>query len=437
MMIAATPVIQQTAASATRIPGMTMPCALVSLLMALMLLLLPVTGHATYTVDENVYKGLNNAQQFIDQDNPQAAFDVLQKLKQRSALSPYEKAMIDNQLGYLHYQQNRLNQAISAFEAVIAYEPIPEALLQSTLYTLAQIYFEKEAYPKSIQALRRWFSVVENPTEDAYALLAQAYSQTNNHRLVVDNLNKALAILEEKNLSPVEQWLVMLQSSYSELGLIEHRVDIMKWLIRIYPKKDYFLALSTAYGLLDKRSEQLSVLEIAYKNDMLDQSSELLTLASLMFSGGAPYKAAKVLEKGIREETVTANVRNLKFLASAWIDAKEFEKAIPVLKRAAEASKTGEIDVMVGNSYFNLGEWQPAAEAFQKALEKGSINRPEKIWLLVGQCYLRLKEFNTAERIFKKALEFEDVKEQADKWLRYTMLEEQRYEAYQAFKASR
>ena len=406
------------------------------LVMGLTLLMAPALAGAAFTVSDDVYKVLNNAQQQIDRDQPQQAQQLLLKLKERSALSAYEKAMIDNQLGYLYYQLNQVNEAAAAFERVTAYDPIPEALLQSTLYTLAQIYFEKEDYPKSISALKRWFSLVKNPSEEAYALLAQAYYQTNNHKLVVDNLNKALGILEEKDLSPVEQWLVMLQSSYSELGLIEHRVNVMKWLIRIYPKKDYFLALSSAYGLLDQRSKQLSVLEVAYKHGMLDQSSELMTLASLMFSEGAPYKAARVLAQAMDQNIISANVRHLKFLASAWIDAKEFEKAIPVLKQAAALSQTGEINVMVGNSYFNLGQWQNAAEAFQKALEKGEIKDPEKIWLLIGQCYLKLKEFHTAEQIFKKALAFDEVKDKADQWLRYTMVEEQRFNAYQAFQAT-
>ena len=209
----------------------------------------------------------------------------------------------------------------------------------------------------------------------------------------------------------------------------------MKWLIRIYPKKDYFLALATAYGLLDKRSKQLAVMEIAYRKGFLEQSSELLTLASLLFSEGAPYKAAKVLAKGIEEKKIPATIRNLKFLASAWIDAKEYEKSIPVLKRAAGMATHGEIDIMVGNSYFNIGDWQAAAEAFQAALEKGDIDQPEKIWLLVGQCYLNLKQFATAEKIFAEAVKFETIKEKAQKWLRYVSLEHQRYRAYQAFQS--
>ena len=405
-------------------------------LIGLALMLACSASMAAFTVSDEVYKALNNAQKDIDNQQYERAIQSLERLQQRSALSAYEKAMIDNQLGYLYYQTQQISQAITAFEKVARYEPIPKTLQQSSLYTLAQIYFENEAYSKAISTLQRWFAIVKNPSEDAYAFLAQAYYQTNNHQLVVDNISKALDIVEQKNLSPLEQWLVMLQSSYSELGLIEHRVNVMKWLIRIYPKKDYFLALSTAYGLLDNRSKQLAVLEIAYHQGMLDQSSELLTLASLMFSGHAPYKAAKVLEKAMADKLIAANVRHLKFLASAWIDAKEFSKAIPVLERAAAANQSGEIDVMVGNSYFNLGNWQAAANAFQTALEKGDIKQPEKLWLLMGQCYLKLKDFGVAGQIFSKALTFEEVKAQADQWLRYTRVEEQRYQAWQAFKAT-
>lgn len=395
------------------------------------------TAIAAYTISEPVYKSLTKAQSYVDNKQLSEAIALLNRIQQSSTLSEYESAMVHNQLGYIYYQQDQIKAAITAFEKVTQANDIPQALQQSSLYTLAQIYFEDEAYPKAIQALKQWFAIVKNPSEDAYAFLAQAYYQTNNHRLVVDNLNKALDIVEQKNLSPIEQWLVMLQSSYSELGLIEHRVNVMKWLIRIYPKRDYFLALSTAYGLLDQRSKQLAVLEIAYKNNYLEQSSELLTLASLMFSQGAPYKAAKVLQKAMKQEKITPSLRNLKFLASAWIDAKEFEKAIPVLQQAAKLSSNGKVDVMVANSYFNLGQWQAAAAAFQTALEKGSIENPEKIWLLVGQCYLNLKQFKTAESIFEKALQFKEVKERAHKWLRYAMVEEQRYNAYQDYLAAK
>ena len=388
-------------------------------------------SHGAYTVSEYIYKKLNEAQRLADNSKPQQAANLLEQLVNQTGKNAYERAMILNQLAYIYYQQNRVNQAIEGFETLTTIEEIPEALKQSSLYTLAQIYYESERYHDAIATLRRWFKLVKKPSEDAYAFLAQAYYQTNNHKLVVDNLHKAIEMIEAKNLSPVEQWLLMLQSSYSELGLIEHRVNIMKWLIRIYPKREYFLALSTAYGMLDKRNKQLSVLEIAYQKGFLENSSEFLTLASLLFSEGAPYKAAKVLQQAMDNNKVPITARNLKFLASAWISAQEFAKSIPILKKAASLSTTGEIDVMVGNSYLNLGEWQNAADAFQKGLAKGGIREPEKVWLLVGQCFLNAKQFATAEKIFEEAIGFESVKEKAEKWLRYTTLEKQRYQAYQ------
>ncbi|MCG8670073.1 MAG: tetratricopeptide repeat protein [Pseudomonadales bacterium] len=408
-------------------------CSVMRLLLVCVLFSPTLSIAASYTLSDKIYKSLTKAQTYNDKKQPDQAIQLLEKLLKSKALKRYEIAMINNQLGYLYYQENRSKASINAFKVVTKIEEVPEALKQSSLYTLAQIYFEQENYNEAIQVLKRWFSIVKNPSEDAYAFLAQAYYQTNNHQLVVDNMNKAINIIEQKNLSPIEQWLVMLQSSYSELGLIENRIGVMKWLIRIYPEKDYFLALSTAYGILDKRNKQLSVLEIAYKKGYLEQSSELLTLASLMFSQGAPYKAAKVLKKGIDEDKIKPTLRNFKFLASAWIAAQEFEKSIPVLKKAAVLSATGEIDVMVGNSYYNTGQWQQAANAFQKALEKGDINHAEKIWLLVGQCYLNLKEFETAQKIFAEAVKFKEVSEKAEKWLRYTTLEEQRYQAYLEF----
>lgn len=392
--------------------------------------LVPNSSFATPAMRDSTYKQLAAAQAEQDKNQLNSAIGILNTLKNNSSLNGYERAMAWNMLAYIYYEQEAYYDSIDAYERVAAEKDIPEGLRLSTLYTLSQLYFMVEKYDAAIHSLQQWFAKTKKPSEEAYALLAQAYYQTSNHQLVVDNLLKAIDIVEHKNKPPEEQWLQLLQNSYIELGLAEKQIAILKWLIQIYPKKDYLLNLSSTYGILDKNREQLAVLEIAYKKGYLEQQNQVLMLASLLYSQGAPYKAAKVIERGLAEKLITREVGHLKFLASAWIAAKEHEKAIPVLEEAAKKSTQGELFRMVGNAYYQQGKWSQAATAYQKALAQNDLSSPEHLWLLTGQAHINAKEFESAQSAFEKALGSEKTKKSAHNWLQFTFTEQQRFTAY-------
>lgn len=408
----------------------TLCCIGATLFLLTLMGLIPGTGFATPAMRDSTYKQLAAAQAEQDKNQLNSAIGILNTLKNNSSLNGYERAMAWNMLGYIYYEQEAFHDSIDAYERVVAEKDIPEGLRLSTLYTLSQLYFLVEKYDAAINALQQWFDKTKKPNEEAYALLAQAYYQTSNHQLVVDNLLKAIDIVEHKNKPPQEQWLQLLQSSYIELGLAEKQIAILKWLIQIYPKKDYLLSLSSTYGILDKNREQLAVLEIAYKKGYLEQQNQVLMLASLLYSQGAPYKAAKVIEKGLSDKLITRDLGHLKFLASAWIAAKEHEKAIPVLEEAAKKSTQGELFRMVGNAYYQQGKWSQAASAYREALSMKDISNPEHLWLLTGQAHINAKDFELAQSAFEKALEFEKTKKSARNWLQFTFTEQQRFAAY-------
>lgn len=387
-------------------------------------------------IRDHVFQQLVEVEKLQREDRHLAARDLLESFARQSSLNSYERATLYHKLAYLYYLDNALPVSITHYERVLNERDSPLALRLETLYTLAKLNMQLENYGAAIQRLQAWLELTEQPTEEAYAMLAQAYYRTSHYQLVVDNLLKAVELTEARNNQPDEQWLLMLQQSYVELGLAEKQVAVLKWLMGIYPKRDYILALASTYGILDQSEKQLAMLEIAYARGHLTESAQLLTLASLHFNLGAPLKAAKVLERGITDGIIPDTSQQLTFLASAWMAAREHEKAIPVLRQAARLRQDPHLYRMVGNAHYQLGQWDDAANAFKTAITLDHQEDKGLLWMILGQTYVQAKDFDSAIVAFQQARSSISQRQRAEHWLRYSENEKHRLATFRQTQSS-
>ena len=405
---------------------------MLSVLLASNLILSTPTFAETYrkvpTIRDNTYKLLSISQQAFEDKDTKKAFSILDRLKNTTSLNSYEKAMMWNQYASMYYGLDNIDKTISSYEKLLTQGNYPKALKTKTYYNIAQLYFFNKQYPQVIKNLDHWFALIKTPNAEAYALQAQAYYYLENHQQVVDSINKAIDIVDKKSINPKEQWMVLLQSSLDKLGLEKHRLSILKWMVRIFPTKDYMLSLASAYATLDKQKEQLAVMELAYKKGHLNEERLLLALTTLFYAQGVPYKAAKVMEKGLKDKTIKTNSRNLKLLSNCLRAAQEFEKAIHPLKQSAKLSDDAETYYQLATTYYQLARWDEAANAFTLALDKHLSSREQRAWVLLGQTYLQKYQFEDAINSFTRASTFNDTQKLANRWVRYAELEKERYE---------
>jgi|GEM_PF-3578967 len=381
-------------------------------------------------IREVVYKHLASAQTSHTNNQTQKAFETLAKLNAAKTLNGHERAMMWNQYGAIYYDLNQFNNSIDSYENLLKESGFPLALRRQTLYTLAQLYFTVNKYKTTIDRLQTLFSLSDKPSETAYALQAQAYYKLNNHQKVVDSMNKALSVIDDKNAIPNEQWMVLLQSSLTELGLEQKRVDILKWLVRLFPKKDYMISLAGAYGEMEQSAEQLAIMELAYKKGFLNEERLQLALATLFFIQGSPYKGAKVIQQGLSENLIKKSVSNYTLLANCLRAAQEFEKALSPLTSASQLANDGDIYFTLGSVYFKLGRWQETIDTLTKGLTLEPFNNAGHAWMLLGQAHLNLQAFDLAIDNFTKAKTYADIEKLSDRWIRYANNEKERYEVF-------
>ena len=127
------------------------------------------------------------------------------------------------------------------------------------------------------------------------------------------------------------------------------------------------------YGETKDEKRQLAAMETAYVQDMLEKDREQVTMAYLYLNAEVPYKAARVLDKGIENESVENNSKNLEILGNSWRQAQEVQKSIPVMELAAEKSDKGELYCRLGNVYLDNDQFKNAIKANTEGLRRGGV----------------------------------------------------------------
>jgi tetratricopeptide (TPR) repeat protein len=223
----------------------------------------------TVAMSQPVFEGLQEAQKLIEGKQYAAGQAILQKLLGGSGLTPYETAQIWNLSAYGHYLQENYPSAIKAYDKVLAQDGLPEALQQSTLKTLSQLYFTVEDYRRALATVDRLIAAVNAPSADVYMLKGQAHFQLEQYREALGPIRTALEQYRGQGKTPQENWLLLLRVCHYELGDFKAMIGVLKELIALYPKEQYLLTLAGVYSELGDTRKQLALTEALYEGGRL------------------------------------------------------------------------------------------------------------------------------------------------------------------------
>lgn len=381
------------------------------------------------SMSEPVYKKLTEAQELIEAKQVEKGLAVLGEIKAMDNLSPYERAQLWNYYAYTYFTLERYRDAINAYENVLKQPELPEGLRNGTLYTLAQLYFTTEEYKKAVGIIEEWFRVVDEPTENAYMLLGQGYYQLEQYKKALEPLQKAMALVKGRGDVPKENLYLLLRVMYFELGDYKNMARVVKEMLGHYNKTEYWMTLAGAYSEMKQMDKQMSIMEMLYERGELTKENQVVNLANLYLLHEVPYKAAKVMDKGISEGSIEPNVRHLRLLAQAWQQAQEHEKSIDPLSKAAAKSDEGDLEIRLAQAFLNLDRYPEAAAAVQRGLKKGGVKRPDTANIMLGLALFETKKYSAAKKAFAAAANDKRSAKTANQWLSYIDSEVERQKA--------
>ena len=390
---------------------------------------------------EQTYRKLAEAQIMIDPESmpreegepppvptgtPRDAVNLLREMLEKRGLNSYEKAQIWNTLAFAYYTLNDVPNTIHAYEQILAQGTITEALEQTSLRTLFQLYFGEEQYAKSIEYIERW-EVLKGELEPVVTFIkATAYFMLKNFPESLKNalLVEELAIQAGKVIK--ENWWYLQVVIYSELNDYDSIIPVLEKLILNYSKKQYWMHLAAIYSEKDMDDKALSVYFTAYKQEMLTREQELVILAQRMLNAEIPYEAGSILEEGFEAGIIEENLKNLKLLAMAYTLAQEMEKAIDAWRSATEFAEDGEVHYRLAQALSNEDRHEDAVGAYRDSLEYREIRNVSDVQFWLAISLMNLNEWDEATKVFRESGKDPRKAKMVNQYIRYVRGEKNR-----------
>jgi tetratricopeptide (TPR) repeat protein len=383
------------------------------LLLAVLITLGPISARAN-SLSPALAKQLNATAKLIAEDKLDTARGKLNSLA-TSFTSPLAQAFINRSIAYLELAKNNYPAAIKYFEKSADSNQLSTAMHDNAVLNLSQLLLAVGRYDDAISRMTAWFSR-NTGTATAHIVFANALARRERHKEAIPHARKAIELAPETDENYYRLLLALLYETkdYSECAAT------LESMIRLFPAVDnYWTQLASIYLTLNDYRKAQAILETANYKKLLKEENDLLLLVKLHLYTDVPLKAAKLLNSLLEQKQVPDTWKNRELLASAWLQARETNKAITELEIAAKQSPDGKLYDKLARLYAHAEKWKRARMSAKKALNKGSIDTAGSLYLLLSHAAEQDKDIPAAISAATSALDYESSKEQADNWLNY------------------
>ncbi|MBD3421198.1 MAG: tetratricopeptide repeat protein [Chitinivibrionales bacterium] len=206
----------------------------------------------------------------------------------------------------------------------------------------------------------------------------------------------------DSNLPPTkrtaDEWVKVAKAN-EELDLTEKALACYLVSSRSFPK-DYgsFFGAARIYNKLEQYSSAETMAKKALDINFTAEASWEYGKACI--KQGKPGEAKKALEKVIQSDPTNA-VAN-KALGNIYYEQKEYQKAIPLLKKSYDKKPDGEIAFMLGKANAEAGDPSAAIQYLKEALKKKPILSEAQ--LALARAYYEKGDYKQAADAYDKAI---------------------------------
>ena len=369
-------------------------------------------------VSKEVYERIQKAQEMVDAKEYKDALNTLLRLYNPDKLTEYEQANVVNYIAFVYYNMDDIPNAMKYFDMLLRIPTLEPQMAKQTTLTMAQLYTMEEQYGKALTTLDKWFMMETNPQPEQFILKAQILYNLNRYKDMINPIETAMRVAEEKGKPVKEDWWNLLNFAYFQQEDYRKVRDIQKTLLQNWPKARYWKSLAGAFTELGEDEKRIYAYDAAHTQGMLEKDTEFVTMAQLYLQAEVPYKAATLLQEKMDAGVVPKLEKNYRLLSQAWMLAQEDKKAIPALQAAAKLSDDGELDLRLANSYLNIGEYGECVTSGNAAIRKGGLKNPDNAQITLGMCLYNLRRYSDARTAFRTAAKVPRSQRMANQWIR-------------------
>ncbi len=359
---------------------------------------------------------LMDVQELWEEERYDEALVEIDKLLEKTRNDPYDYALANQYLAHTCVLADCPERIRPALEIALRQSDLPIDMLITLKLFYAQIVLVDEDFMTARRYFEEWLDLgPEKPAPGQ--LFSAAYSHYMTESFIRAEELLSWAISEDKN--PQNSWYRLYYQTLMELERHDQAEQVVIDLVARAPnEEDFWRLLANHYLRLEDGRKALSVLTIAYAQDILTDTEDTRRIVSLYGFVEVPERAARMLDDLLARAVLESDFDTLKQLGDLWLLSRERNNAIEVLKKAAEVAPDGKTDELLGSIYFENEEWQLAHERFMRAIDRGGSDETERLHLLAGISAYRAGMRDEARTSLREAMKHDEFRSQARSVLR-------------------
>ena len=370
-----------------------------------------------YLLSKETYDLLNVTRIAMEENSYHTVIQNLTVYLDKENIKPYDKAVINQTLGYAYNAQENYKRSIESFIKAVRSDALPVKVTHELTYIIAQLYIHAEKYTEGLSYLDKWFEKESNPSSEAHLLAASAYYQINQFKKLIPHAKYAI----EKSDAPQQSWYELLIAGYYETKMYRDAALLLETMINKYPDNDsYWLQLVAVYQQNKQETKALAISELAYEKGIL-KGDDIIQLAQTYLYLQLPLEAAAILDSEINNGTIDSSKANIELLSNSWLLAHDEEKAAFTLEQYVSKFNDISLNYKLAHIYVELENWDKAKNTLETVVTDKNITTQPKIeataWLLLGISSYHKKDTVRSTQALNKALAFKETRDQAKWWL--------------------
>jgi len=342
-------------------------------------LMLPTAGTAA-SLSPAVYQALQQAQRALKEQQPKQAEKYLNRAHSK-ARNAYDRALIAQNRAYVSMAVKDYPAAMQAITQALAHKALPAGAAGDLRYLQAQLLARDARTPQAISRLQALLRNKPKPPEGAQDLLARLYLRNQQ-------LQPAATLLEQMvqhQPKAKDEVYDLLAATDYRLQRYQRSIPLLKTLIRRQPANSgYWTRLIASQLAADRNQQALATLELAHQQGYLNHAKDTQRLARLYRRHGLPLAAAKLLQQAIEQDRLPSTTANLRELADAWRQAREWRNMGLTLEQtlaACDDRDKGPLHLQLGIAYYHTRDWRGAYRQFGLANGYAQTQARAQQWL--------------------------------------------------------
>ncbi len=379
----------------------------------------PAYAQKAQKVGAKVGKPLKEAQELAQKGSFKEALAKVKEAQAVDKKTAYEEHTINEFLGYVAVNLKDYKTAATAFEATTTSGLLAADQLPQRLKTVIQLYYQNKNYDKALTLSNRYLSEV-GKDQEIQLLTAQIAYIKNDFAKSGQIINEIISSATARGQKPKEEWLQLAMSCAFKQNNIPGVASSLKQLVTYYPSKEYWEQIldiaSRKTGLSDKNN--LDYYRLRYETGIIKDGAELVEMAQLAIQAGLPGEAKAILDKGFADKVLGGadQERQKRLLTMATNQSDADFKSLAAVEKEANAAKTGDSLVGIGEAYTSYGQHAKAIELIQAGIAKGSLKNADDAKLRLALAYLRSGNKAEALKTFRSIPKTGTTGEIAELW---------------------